>query len=686
MLGAILENDSMLLEKLVMEHGEHINDPVGMPFETPNGRFFKHPAMDRMVIGQHPSQTLLDIACGMPCGPVVWVLFTFGAKGSRHPLGTDLALHNAIKNGRPHTVQCLLHPGRSDVNGVPGTTWKPLLQAVFWNHPNIVSILLRKGANLEDAGLSPRGSGYQTALQLCLDRRAAEYSQDSVKDRCNQILAQLLEAGANIHVAPPAGSTATPFEMFILPWQTTPFWASKLSVVEIDCLRKFVIGGANYQTTFEGCPCGSLQQQSFQHQLLWHSTPDIARLIVDSIPANVVINATNLLHEVLGSCQHAKRHPADTLRDIEVLLQKGADPNQPDANGITPLRKCIEQCPAVDLVARLQMLLNHSADPEADDRDGVQPFVIAARTFEEPLLSEVMQILVGKMRGRYTRVIDGVTRTWSAKHFPISEDQSYEQVMSSFRGTGDFRLEAQDMVPGDVRETFQRAHFSVVSKNFLDTMTRVAKTRMLTSRDKEEIVWITGMREGIDLPEYRFEQALIVALLDPQPLLEIPNSASGSIRIAASNDEPIGNAASQVEVSNPEIGGNETIASLPLPRAQWRFDPNGSATSPSPPRDRTRSESPAYIMPSTTLIRWHDPEGPTKAGDFEKACASVLQYKCDTCNDGVPLTKKELERHGVEHAHTSTCREGLCARRFCALKKRGNGGIGFSDHLFAGIV
>jgi hypothetical protein len=225
MLGAILDGDCSRLESLVMENIDHINDPIGMPFETPNSRFFGHPIMNQMVIGQHSDQTLLDVACGMPCGPGVWVLLTLGAKGSRHPLGTDLALHNAIKNGRPYTVQALVRPGRSNVNGVPGTSWKPLLQAVFWNHPEIVRILLRKGAHLEDAGLSPRGSGYQTALQLCLDRRAAEYHQDLVREKCNEILRQLLEAGANIHAAPPAGSTTTNFEMFVQPFQKTPFWA-----------------------------------------------------------------------------------------------------------------------------------------------------------------------------------------------------------------------------------------------------------------------------------------------------------------------------------------------------------------------------------------------------------------------------------------------------------------------------
>lgn len=681
MLGAILENDCMLLEKLILEHGDHINDPVGMPFEMPTSRFFGHPAMNQMVIGQHPGQTLLDIACGMPCGPVIWVLLSFDAKGSRHPLGTDLALHNAIKNGRPHTVQCLLRPGRSDVNGVPGTTWKPLLQAVFWNHPPIVSILIRKGAGLEDAGLSPRGSGYQTALQLCLDRRAAEYSQDLIRDKSNQILAHLLEAGANIHVAPPAGSTATAFEMFIQPWQTTPFWASKLTVLEIECLRKFVIGGANIQTTFEGCPCGSLQQQSFEHQILWHSTPDIARMVVDNIPANALVTGSSLFHEVLGSCQHAKRHPADTLRDIEALLQRGADPNSSDTHGITPLRKCIEQCPAVDLVARLQMLLNRGADPEAEDRDGVQPFVLAARTFEEPLLSEVMQLLVSKMRGRYTRVVDGVARVWSSKHFPISDNQSYEQVMSSARSTGDFRLEAQDMVPEDIKEAFLRAHFTVVSKNFLDTMTRVAKTRMLTPRDKEEIVWITGMRQGIDLPQYRFDQELVVALLDPQPMIEIPSQSFDPASVGPDHEEQTDSAATQYEASTSTATNTGNVAPPPPHRAQWQFNPDSSATSPPRPRSRTRSQSPAYIMPSTTLIRWRDPEGPSKPGDFEKACLSVLQYKCDTCNDGVPLTKKEQERHGIEHTHTSACNNAFCERRFCALKKRG-----CQDHLFMGIV
>ncbi|KAL1796794.1 hypothetical protein ACET3X_005334 [Alternaria dauci] len=154
MVGAVLEGDLQKLEKLLAGNVDHVDDPIGLPFEA-GARFADHPALREMVILQHPDQTLFDIACGMPCGPIIWVLFAYGAKGSKHPLGTDLALHNAIKNGRAYTVQALLQPGRSDVDGLPGSSWSPLRQAVFWNVPDVVQILLNRGAKVDDAGPAP---------------------------------------------------------------------------------------------------------------------------------------------------------------------------------------------------------------------------------------------------------------------------------------------------------------------------------------------------------------------------------------------------------------------------------------------------------------------------------------------------------------------------------------------------
>lgn len=65
MLGAILDNDSQKLEAMIFSNTNHINDPVGLPFDTPNSRFYGHSFSNQVVIMQHPGQTLLDIASAM---------------------------------------------------------------------------------------------------------------------------------------------------------------------------------------------------------------------------------------------------------------------------------------------------------------------------------------------------------------------------------------------------------------------------------------------------------------------------------------------------------------------------------------------------------------------------------------------------------------------------------------------
>ncbi|CAO2651411.1 Nn.00g039810.m01.CDS01 [Neocucurbitaria sp. VM-36] len=683
MLGAILDNDSQKLESLIVENVNHINDPIGMPFDSPISRFFGHPALSQMVILQHEDQTLLDIACGLPCGPIVWVLLSHGAKGSKHPLGTDLALHNAIKNGRPYTVQALLVPGRSNVNGLVESTWRPLRQAVFWNVPDVVRILLNRGANIDDAGPSPLSMGSYNALRLCLECRVTKYTMEPAKERCHQTLKLLLDAGADVNVAPVEGSTQSPFEVFIKPWQGVPYWAPKLTETELDCFRSFVSKGAETQTQFDGYPCRSPSSKTFEHQVLWHSTPSLARLLVDSFVVDPQKNSSSLLHEVLGSCPDAKRHPADTLRDIEVLLGKGMDPNLADINGMTPLEKCIKLCPAVDLVARLHMLLENGADPELEGYSGDPPYVTAARTFEAPLLAEVMQALVSKIRGRYTKLVDGISLTWPEGIFPIPETQTYQQVMSCTRSTGDFMLNMRQMVPEDIHSVFQRAYVTVVSKNFLDTMTRVAKSKMLSTDEKNEIVWIISMRKHVDYPDYKFDQELIVALLDPQPYpsIVLDQTVHASSENALSHDSASSTIPSPA--SSLTITGN---AQSPPVYAPFQFNPNSSTTSD---RIISTSKSPTqaalvcddYFIPSTTQIRWKDPCTDPKPGDLHRAAAAVLQYKCTVCGDGTLLTKKEYEKHGVEHKHSERCEDVGCSRRFCMAKR-----AGCQDHLFGGAI
>jgi ankyrin repeat protein len=710
MVGAVLDNDLSKLEKLIIDNTSHVNDPIGLPFDTPDSRFFGHPALGQMFFQQHPDQTLFDIACAMPCGPVIWVLLAYGAKGSKHPLGTDLALHNAIKNGRAYTVQALLQPGRSDLNGIPDSSWKPLFQAVFWNHPDVVRILLNRGADINISGPSPHNHDTHNALQLCLEHRIRNYADPSTRKRCDQIMELLINAGADVHARLALPVVQSTLDMFIKPWQDRPYWAIGVSSDEMDFIRSFVSRGVTSHASFTALPCGSPNSKTFIHQALWHSTPRFARLLIDALPPMSANPSTKFLQEVLGSCPDAKRHPADTLRDIQVLLEKGANPNSVDPIGNTPLRKCVEQSPAVDLVTRLQVLLDAGADPEVEDSNGVSPYVMAARIFEEPLLSEVMAPLISKISGRHSLQANGTTHTWAPGIFPISETQTYQQVMSCTRQTGDFQVSMRNMIPEDVQSIFKRAYFIVVSKNFLDTMARLAKTKILDAREKNEIVWIVSMRDGIDLPEYKFDQGLVIALLDPQPIPSMMlERCAAAIPVNESTEgtstswETTTTTTSSPASSTTLTAGTTSPpapASVPAPaRTPFQFNANiftveiPSASSASPHAPKSPQWADDFFVGPTTQIHWPYPDAKRETGDAKKALETVPILKCGVCGDGMLLTKKELEMHEVEHEHNASCGIEGCARMFCCGKRRdgddqGQGGrereVGCQDHSFGG--
>jgi ankyrin repeat protein len=678
MLECVLDNDCEKLEKILLEHVNEVNDPIGMPFELSSSRFANHPALSQMVIMQHPRQTLLDIASGMPNGPVVWVLLTYGAKGSTHPLGTDLALHNAIKNGRHYTVQALLIPGRSDVNGLPDKRWRPLLQAVFWSGPEIVSILLKRGARVDDAGPSPTSPGMHTPLQLCLERRAREYSDEAIRSKCNENLKLLLNAGASIHVPPPEGSSVTPFEKFIEPWHNYLHWNMRLGWAEMDCLGKFVEKGADLTAKFFGSPCAAGSSNTFIHQAIWHSPPCIGRQVVHSFSAAAPSSGAHILHEVVGSCADAKRHCAEALNDIELLLRRGVDPNALDGLGVTPLRKCIEQASSTDVLAMAQKLLEGGADPEHEDADGVQPYAVAAFTLHDPSRLEVLQNMLERMKGHHTRIHEGRTYRWEPGLFPIPERPTYQQVLACTKADDDFRLSMHEMVPIDVQPAFQRAYVAVITGRLLDNISKEAVANSISEKDRWDIMLTLSLRKGANLPNYQFDQGLVINLLDFPKINTIKLSSSAPPQTGAENPE---------NGSHTNSHGPDAVDSAP---AYQPFQLNTSSSSSSarasstPRQPHESSSSNDDFVGDTTQLRWLNPES-TKAS--APAATYVLQYKCAVCDDDRLLTKTELQKHEIEHAHTAHCDGVGCVRRFCKeARRQKERELGCQDHLFAGSV
>ena len=669
MLGCILDNECEKLEKLLMEHVNEVNEPIGMPFELPNSRFANHPALSRMTIMQHPRQTLLDIASGMPNGPVVWVLLSYGAKGSTHPLGSDLALHNAIKNGRHYTVQALLIPGRSDVNGFPDTCWKPLLQAVFWTGPEVVGILLKRGARVDDAGLSPTSPGLHTALQLCLERRARWYGDEVVRSKCNENLKLLLNAGASIHVLPPEGSTASPFGKFIEPWQNSDHWNMRLSGAEMDCLGMFVEKGADLSAKFFGSPCAAGSSNTFIHQALWHSPPCVSRQVVRKYSHDAPFSGGLMLQEVVGSCADAKRHCAEALTDIEILLNRGVDPNVLDSLGRTPLRKCIEQAPATDVLALTQKLLDGGADPEHEDADGMQPYAVAALTLAEPVRTEVVQAMLTKMQGHHTRTKDGRTYRWEAGLFPIPENPTYQQILSCTKPDDDLQLSMHEMIPINVQPVFQRAYLAIISSRLLENIAKAATTNKVSESHRWDILLVVALRKAANLPNYRFDQGLILALLD------FPNISSVRLSTSAATTPPTdteGTSENSAQTTPFPPDSTTTAATPAYPPFQLNTNNPSRLVHPSPtprPSHDSNTSNDAFVG-DTTQVRWLDPES-TRAP--APVATYVLRYKCTVCGDGRLLTKTELQKHKVEHTHTAGCDGVGCARRFCkeTRKRRG---------------
>lgn len=662
-----------------MANPDHMSYPIGLPFEAHGGRFFNHPALNNCVILQHANQTILDIACGLPAGPIPWLLLDRGGRGSRHPLGTDLAFHNAIRNNRTFTIQALIFLAKSDVNGMPGTSWKPLMQAAFWNSVDAVRVLLDRGAQVNESAPSVGGGSLKTALQIALDRRVNNYPDISLRERSEKAIKMLLDAGADIHVPPspiqspddPVSGALTPFEVFLKPWQGSMFWTATISETDIHCLEVFIRKGANLHTKFTGFPCSSPSSNTFQHQMVWHAAPNLARLIIDHASAFPGANGSHLLHEIIGSCPEAKRHPAETLRDIDVLLRQGADPNSLNLDGFSPIKICLTSCPGVDIVPRLKALLLAGADPESKDSVGAQPIVLAARAFKDPVLSEVMEVLISKFRGRDTKGLDGFS-TWDAEYFPISNDPTFEQVLRYTDRNGDLANNMRQMLPGDVHEPFQKAAFSVASQTYLNNMMTISRTDRalsITTRDNENLLHIIHLRDAAGLPEYKFDQRFVLGLIasQPQPLLSLPQhtAITDISQSAPVNIDAI--ASMSTDVAMPDIPNFLAISSSLVDEAT----PKASAERRHSISSVASNESTgSFFIPSTTQVRWRRPGHMPEPQNRVTIASQVVRYECASCNNGIKLTREEKEKHHDEHLHTLTCEEQGCRRRFC-LAERG---------------
>jgi hypothetical protein len=233
------------------------------------------------------------------------------------------------------------------------------------------------------------------------------------------------------------------------------------------------------------------------------------------------------------------------------------------------------------------------------------------------------------------------------------------------------------MLPPDVIPAFRKAAFSVASKNYLDIVTARAGASPgveLTITEKELLQYVLTLRKDRDLPEYEFSQSFVVALLTP--VTQITKPLSPDMRVqdvsetgASINESMAPSPSARFLYNTPTVDPNLPTP-LPLDTPQPETITNIRRGSSSSSSTSSSGSVASEFVPTTTHIRWPAIGRKTRPSDIEKARDAVLKYTCASCNNGLKLTAAELERHEEEHAHTMTCSDVDCRRRFCVVGGR----------------
>ena len=262
-----------------------------------------------------------------------------------------------------------------DEDATPLGTFTPLGVACRQNHPDIVQLLLSRGADRDGAdkvGITPlaiacRYKHLQVA-QLLLTQGADPNKPDCrgdtpVWDACHQgnveVVQLLLGQGADPNKANKEGQT--------------PIWIAschgKVEVVRLLLDLEGVVD-KNKVSREGAAPLWAASS---------HGHIDVVRLLLDR-------GADKDKHTNVQTTPLAIASLAGHVAVVQLLLDQGADPNKPDNLGRTPLAMATRQ----NYIEVVRLLLAGGADPDRGNNIGTTPLALAC--LRGP--SEMVQILL----------------------------------------------------------------------------------------------------------------------------------------------------------------------------------------------------------------------------------------------------------------------------------------------------
>lgn len=337
---------------------------------------------------------------------VVVDCFPSGADAPDADRATQLLFAVAGSTRDPIVIELLLQAG-ADVNARSGSRYTPLHNAARTGAPEVVRALLAAGADVNAwaTGFNTDWAWSWTPLQL-----AAAYNSDP------EVVAALVEAGAEL------GADGN-YPLHFAAGNPNPAIAQVLLDAGADVKAASVIGrtplheaaaGNSNPAVIEllvraGADVNALESNGFAplHAAAWYNPhPEIATALIAAgadinardpegyVPAGRAANDRTPLFMALdrggGFGPYYRGDRKTAMRNapvVEALVRAGADLEQTDNTGRTPLHAAAQSHPEV-----FPMLLRLGADPNARDANGKTPldYALVNRSLEG--LPEVRQL------------------------------------------------------------------------------------------------------------------------------------------------------------------------------------------------------------------------------------------------------------------------------------------------------
>jgi ankyrin repeat protein len=256
------------------------------------------------------------------------------------------ALHFAAMYGNDAMIHLLLER-KAQINVTALNGWQPLHYAADSGHEVTLALLLKQGACVD-----------------VIDRMGQTPLHRAVIGNHRSILEHLLHDGANVHQMDNDG--------------LSPLMHALLG--RRDILTQLMM---NYEPD-ANMPWTTIQSLVLHFGIethdsaLVHTLIDYAGLFAVNVPSTR--GETPLIHALKGERVY--------WEIVEVLLQHGADPNESDIDGTTPLFYAIDSCSE----SLVRLLLIHGADISHSKDDGTTPLLHAVRCQEVDMVELFLEM------------------------------------------------------------------------------------------------------------------------------------------------------------------------------------------------------------------------------------------------------------------------------------------------------